>query len=62
MRDTLALEKSDPKQEKYHSLFLSHTSGDKPFVRRLHKDLMAHGVPRVRLDEAEIDIGDPPHP
>ncbi|WP_447513537.1 toll/interleukin-1 receptor domain-containing protein, partial [Clostridioides difficile] len=30
----------------------------KPFVRRLRTDLLAHGVPRVWLDEAEIDIGD----
>jgi hypothetical protein len=58
VRASLALEKSDPKQEKYHSLFLSHTSGDKPFVRQLRRDLMAHGVPRVWLDEAEIEIGD----
>ncbi|WP_210247331.1 toll/interleukin-1 receptor domain-containing protein [Blastochloris sulfoviridis] len=39
-------------------IFLSHTGVDKPFVRQLRKDLMAHGVPRVCLDEAEIDIGD----
>lgn len=58
VRDSLAVEKGDPKQEKYHSLFLSHTGDDKPFVRQLRKDLMAYGVPRVWLDEAEIDIGD----
>lgn len=58
VRDSLALEKSDPRQDKYHSLFLSHTSNDKPFVRQLRKDLMAHGVAHVWLDEAEIEIGD----
>ena len=40
------------------AFFLSHTSVDKPFVRRLRTDLLASGVPRVWLDEAEIDIGD----
>ena len=58
VRDALALEKADPAQEKYHGLFMSHTAVDKPFVRRLRDDLLAHGVPRVWVDEAEIDIGD----
>lgn len=58
VRDSLALEKTDPSHEKYHGLFLSHTAVDKPFVRRLREDLLAHGVPRVWLDEAEIEIGD----
>lgn len=58
VRDSLALEKADPGTEKYHGLFLSHTGVDKPFVRQLRKDLLAHGVPRVWLDEAEIEIGD----
>lgn len=58
VRDSLALEKSDPTHEKYHGIFLSHTAVDKPFVRQLRKDLLAHGVPRVWLDEAEIEIGD----
>ncbi len=58
VRDGLTLEKADPKHEKYHGIFLSHTAVDKPFVRRLRADLLAHGVPRVWLDEAEIDIGD----
>lgn len=57
-RDGLALEKADPAHEKYHGIFLSHTGVDKPFVRQLRKDLLAHGVPRVWLDEAEIEIGD----
>ncbi|SCY39949.1 toll/interleukin-1 receptor domain-containing protein [Paracoccus tibetensis] len=41
-----------------------HTQGfrrvrvERPFVRQLRKDLLAHGVPRVWLDEAEIEIGD----
>jgi len=58
VRDSLALEKADPAHEKYHGIFLSHTGVDKPFVCRLRTDLLAHGVPRVWLDEAEIDIGD----
>jgi TIR domain len=58
VRDSLALEKANPAHEKYHGLFLSHTGVDKPFVRRLRADLMARGVERVWLDEAEIDIGD----
>jgi len=58
VRDSLALEKADPAHEKYHGIFLSHTGVDKPFVRRLRTDLLAHGVPRVWLDEAAIDIGD----
>jgi len=57
VRDSLALEKVDPAHEKYHGIFLSHTGVDKPFVRRLRTDLLAHGV-RVWLDEAEIEIGD----
>lgn len=56
--DSLALEKTNPADEKYHGIFLSHTGVDKPFVRRLRDDLLAHGVPRVWLDEAEINIGD----
>ena len=58
VRDSLAVEKADPAHEKYHGIFLSHTGVDKPFVRQLRTDLVAHGVPRVWLDEAEIDIGD----
>lgn len=58
VRDSLALEKADPVHEKYHGIFLSHTGVDKPFVSQLRKDLLAHGVEHVWLDEAEIDIGD----
>ncbi|MNB56926.1 TIR domain protein [compost metagenome] len=39
------------------SVFLSHNHNDKPFVRRLAKDLDAHGI-RVWLDEAEMKVGD----
>jgi len=39
------------------SIFLSHTAADKPFVRRLARDLDSHGV-RYWLDEAEIKIGE----
>jgi len=56
--DAVGIEKVDLRQEKYHGIFMSHTSADKPFVRQLRKDLMEHGVPRVWVDEAEIEIGD----
>lgn len=56
--DAVELEKEDPHHEKYHGIFLSHTGADKPFVRQLRKDLLEHGVPRVWVDEAEIDVGD----
>lgn len=38
-------------------IFLSHTSKDKPFVRKLANDLRANGH-TVWIDEAEINIGD----
>ncbi|GAA0430362.1 toll/interleukin-1 receptor domain-containing protein [Massilia aurea] len=56
--DALELEKGPLHQEKYHGIFLSHTSADKPFVRQLRKDLLERGVPKAWLDEAEIEIGD----
>ncbi len=37
--------------------FISHSSRDKPFVRRLASDLFANGV-RVWLDEQQILVGD----
>lgn len=55
--DAVAVERGDPARARYHGIFLSHTSADKPFVRRLRDDLIARGVP-VWLDEAEIQIGD----
>ena len=39
------------------SIFLSHNTNDKAFVRKLALDLECHGV-RVWLDEAELKIGD----
>lgn len=45
-------------RNKYHGIFLSHTSKDKPFVRRLQNSLKARGVENVWVDEAEIMIGD----
>lgn len=39
------------------SIFLSHNSNDKPFVRRLAEDLREAGH-IVWIDEAEINIGD----
>ena len=58
IRDSIAIEKVNAAREKYHDIFLSHTGMDKPFVRRLRDDLCAHGVTRVWVDEAEIEIGD----
>lgn len=40
------------------SIFLSHSSKDKIFVRRLAKRLSKDGI-RVWLDEADLKIGDP---
>lgn len=56
--DVMELHKTDPHHGKYHGIFLSHTGADKPFVRQLRKDLLEHGVPRVWVDEAEIEVGD----
>lgn len=39
------------------SIFLSHTAADKPFVRKLARDLENQGI-RVWLDEAELKVGD----
>lgn len=39
------------------SVFLSHTSTDKSFVRKLAYDLEAHGI-KYWLDEAEIRVGE----
>ena len=54
----LELNEEDVIRHKYDGVFLSHTSDDKPFVRQLKEDLESHGVKRVWLDEAEIQIGD----
>ncbi|WP_405077858.1 toll/interleukin-1 receptor domain-containing protein [Pectobacterium versatile] len=56
--DAIKIQKENPHHEKYDGIFLSHTSKDKPFVRRLRKDLLEHGVPKVWVDEAEIEVGD----
>ena len=40
-----------------HSVFISHSSFDKQFVRRLGSDLEAHGI-KARVDEAEVRPGD----
>lgn len=42
------------------SAFICHASANKPFVRRLYKDLRRFGV-QVWLDEREISIGDSLH-
>lgn len=39
------------------SVFLSHNTKDKPFVKKLAKDLENHNV-KCWLDEAEIKVGD----
>jgi len=39
------------------SIFLSHNTKDKPFVKRLARDLDNHQV-KYWLDEAEIKVGD----
>ena len=39
------------------SVFLSHSSADRDFVRRLGADLRESGV-HVWIDEAEIQVGD----
>jgi TIR domain len=56
--DALGLDKPSSVVGTYDGIFLSHTAADKPFVRRLREDLLGHGVPRVWIDEAEIEIGD----
>ena len=38
-------------------VFLSHSHKDKPFVKKLAKDLQSNGI-KVWIDEAEIKIGD----
>jgi hypothetical protein len=58
VRSVVGLADTDLSSKSYHGLFLSHTSEDKPFVRKLKKDLEAHGVEDVWLDEAEILVGD----
>jgi len=39
------------------SIFLCHSSLDKPFVRELQARLSNQGI-KVWIDEAEIEIGD----
>lgn len=39
------------------SVFISHNSHDKSFVRKLSRDLENHGI-KCWVDEAEIKIGD----
>jgi len=54
----LSVERIESNAPRFHGIFLSHTGADKAFVRRLRRDLMARGVPKVWLDEAEIQVGD----
>lgn len=39
------------------TIFISHSSSDKPFVRRLAVDLLQEGLP-IWLDDWELEIGD----
>lgn len=52
------MDEGDVIRHRYEGIFLSHTSEDKPFVRKLKSDLEAHGVKRIWIDEAEMLIGD----
>jgi hypothetical protein len=56
--DACNLAKETDKTSKYHGIFLSHSSADKPFVRRLKETLHEKGVHQVWVDEAEILVGD----
>jgi len=42
---------------KMRTVFLSHSSKDKPAVRRISRSLESHGI-SVWLDEAQINVGD----
>lgn len=53
-----AIKDDDVTISKYHGIFLSHNSEDKPFVRQLRELLLGKGVTQVWIDEAEILIGD----
>jgi len=44
----------------FHSCFISHSHADKPFARKLHDTLQAHGV-RCWLDEKELLPGQDLH-
>lgn len=48
--------RAENKQERV--AFISHSTKDKPFVRKLAADLVSNGV-RVWLDEQQILVGDP---
>ncbi|MCX7174929.1 MAG: toll/interleukin-1 receptor domain-containing protein [Proteobacteria bacterium] len=58
VRCALGISASNVTKKTYHGIFLSHTNADKAFVRDLKKQLQAHGVKDVWLDEAEILVGD----
>jgi hypothetical protein len=53
----LAKEQRRAKHEHERVAFISHSTKDKPFVRRLAADLVSSGV-RVWLDEQQILVGD----
>jgi hypothetical protein len=58
IRDSLSILTLSVGRNSYHSIFMSHTGVDKPFVRKLRRDLMDRGVSKVWVDEAEIEVGD----
>jgi hypothetical protein len=47
----------DITRDKQYDCFISHFTGDKPFARRLAKDLELRGL-YIWVDENEIDVGD----
>jgi len=62
--DTLVTEAVEAKEIRHRSeadervVFISHSSKDKPFVRKLAGDLLSAGI-RVWVDEQQLLIGDP---
>jgi hypothetical protein len=58
IRDALSASAPGVHRNSYHSIFMSHTGVDKPFVRKLRRDLMDRGVSKMWVDEAEIEVGD----
>ncbi|MBK0052733.1 toll/interleukin-1 receptor domain-containing protein [Stenotrophomonas sp. S39] len=54
----LSVSKAEPDAPRYHEIFLSHSSADKPFIRQLRRDLLARGMLKAWRDETEIQVGD----
>lgn len=58
IREALKISRTEVSHPKYHGIFLCHSSADKPFVRKLKKDLEKKGVQHTWIDEGELLIGD----